>query len=230
MCGRYTIILDSEDMQTLLALGQMPGEYRRRYNVAPTQNVPVVLDGKTRDVQMMRWGLVPSWAKRITTSLNNARAETITEKPTFKEAFLKRRCLLLATGFYEWKKGNGVAIPYYFSLQKSHPFAFAGVWDEWVPPHEDKNEALPLKSCTIITTVPNSLMANIHERMPVMLAGEDMWRWLSDSSVEELLALLQPFTAEPMRAWPVSTAVNSPRIEDTALIEPLRFSASRKKS
>jgi putative SOS response-associated peptidase YedK len=136
MCGRFTIAIESDDLQTALALGQMPENWRKRYNIAPGQLIPTVPDPENRDVVMMKWGLVPFWAKdpNIGYKMINARAETVLEKPSYKNSFKHKRCLILADGFYEWAgSGTKASQPWYFSLQNGAPFAFAGLWDDWEP-------------------------------------------------------------------------------------------------
>src|SRR5512146_1357088 len=151
MCGRYTITINPETVQQDLGVVAMPDDYTPRYNVAPTQPVAVVADAASRKAEWMRWGLIPSWAKdpEIGSRLINARSETLTEKPSFKNAFNKRRCLVLADGFYEWKKGagpGGRSQPYYFRREDGKPFAFAGLWEFWRSPEGEE-----IRSCTIIT-------------------------------------------------------------------------------
>jgi putative SOS response-associated peptidase YedK len=221
MCGRFTLILDPAALREDLDLGPAPFDLPPRYNVAPTQPVAVVRDGESRAVELYRWGLIPSWAKdpSIGSRMINARAETILEKPTFKAAFGRRRCLILADGFYEWDKLGGKAgrrQPYYFKLTDGKPFAFAGLWDLWTPP--DGSE---LPTCTIITCAANERVGQIHERMPVMLDAEYMWTWLDPQArPADLLALLRPYPADKMTEYPVSSAVNSPSVDSPDCIAP----------
>lgn len=219
MCGRFTLTLDPIELRQAFDLGEMPEEWLPRFNIAPSQPVAVVADAKTRNVDFMRWGLVPSWAKDISIGnrLINARCETLTEKPSFRTAFARRRCLILADGFYEWKKSEkkGPSQPYYYRLRDGAPFAFAGLWETWQSPEGDG-----LKSCTIITTAANELVARVHDRMPVMLNPSTGWKWLEGGSNEELMTLLKPYPPGEMEAYPVSRMVNDPAKDGPELIRP----------
>lgn len=221
MCGRFTITLEPAFFQQEFILGKMPSEWTPRYNAAPTQNIPVVKDEQSRDVEMMRWGLIPFWAKdpSIGSRLINARAETLGEKPSFRGAFEKRRCLILTDGFYEWQKSSvkgSPKAPYRFILKEEKPFMFAGLWESWRP---RENEVV--HSCTIITCAANQLVSAVHNRMPVMLDKDTCWRWLEDLPQEALNDLLKPYPSEKMTAYPVSVRLNNPKEEDAALVEPL---------
>ena len=221
MCGRFTITLEPAFFQKEFELGKTPSEWQPRYNVAPGQNIPVVTEAENRDVSMLRWGLIPHWAKDISNGsrMINARAETIQEKPSFRAAFKQRRCLILADGFYEWQKSDSKKtpkIPYRFTLIDNRPFAFAGLWESWHSPENDE-----IQSCTIITCPPNDLVARIHNRMPVILDSSTCWRWLADKSSSDLADLLKPYPSEAMSAYPVGLWVNNPRNEHARCIEPL---------
>jgi len=220
MCGRFTITIEPAFFQQELDLGKVPAEWTPRYNTAPTQDIPVVLDKDTRDVEMLRWGLIPFWAKdeKIGYRMINARSETIQEKPSFRNAFKQRRCLILADGFYEWQKQSGSApkVPYYFQLADGAPFAFAGIWESWNPEPEET-----VRSCSIITTTPNDLVAMAHDRMPVILDKSMMWDWLQEKPADNLQAMLAPYPAEKMRARPVGLAVNNPKNDSEECIRPL---------
>lgn len=194
---------------------------RPRYNIAPTQDVPVVRttpDGQ-RELVMMRWGLVPSWADdpAIGNRMINARGETVAEKPSFRAALKKRRCLVVADGYFEWKKTGKAKQPYLFHFDDDRPFALAGLWERWSKGGE------PLETCTIITTDASPLAATAHDRMPVILDGAALDMWL-DPEVDDSAALagfLRPFEHDAMIATPVSTRVNSPANEDAACVEPI---------
>ncbi|MBE0700014.1 MAG: SOS response-associated peptidase [Anaerolineaceae bacterium] len=221
MCGRYTITFSADSAREDLGIVQMPEDYQPRHNVAPTQAVAVVVNAAERKAEWMRWGLIPYWAKdpSIGSKLINARSETISEKPAFKNAFNKRRCLVLADGFYEWKKGagpKGRSQPYYFRQEDAKPFAFAGIWEFWRSP-----DAGEVRTCSIITCEANGLVKPVHERMPVILSGQDMWAWLSPDQPGDLLTLLKPYPAERMTAYQVSTQVNRPELDIPDLILPL---------
>lgn len=223
MCGRYTITIDADSVREDLGIVQMPADFTPRFNVAPTQPIAVVADADTRAAEWMRWGLIPSWAKdpSIGSKLINARAETVNEKPSFRAAFAKRRCLILADGFYEWQKGAGAmgrSQPYYFRREDGKPFAFAGLWEFWKSP-----EGEPIRSATIITTAANDLVRPVHERMPVMLSGDSLWAWLEGASESELLALLKPYPPEQMMRFPVSPMVNRPEYDRPDLIAQVQL-------
>lgn len=223
MCGRFTITLEPAFFQQELDLGNLPSEWVPRYNAAPGQSIPIVRESKSRDVVMLRWGLVPFWAKDISIGykLINARSETLQEKSSFKNAFKNRRCLILADGFYEWQqpaaKGAPKA-PFRFMLKDSQPFTFAGLWESW---HSPENEEI--QSCTIITCEPNPLLAQIHNRMPVILDRNNCWEWLADKPENELSELLKPYPADAMKGYPVGQLVNNPRVDDINLIKPLEI-------
>jgi len=192
-----------------------------RYNIAPTQPIAVVTNSGENKLDFFTWGLVPFWAKdpSIGNRMINARAETLAEKPSFKNAFKRRRCLILADGFYEWQKipGEKSKIPTYIHMKDGKPFAFAGLWEDWHSP--DGSQIL---SATIITTSPNKLMEPIHNRMPVILPPKAYQQWLtpSEADIQKLSAILRPYDADKMEAYPVSRMVNSPQNDLPALIQP----------
>lgn len=223
MCGRYTLMYDPEELQSEFDLVEVPEDYTPRYNIAPSQEVLTITSAEPRKAQLMRWGLVPFWAKdeSIGNKMINARSETVQEKPSFRNAFGKRRCLVLADGFYEWKRGAKAktSIPFFFRVKGGVPFAFAGLWETW---GQDKDNLL--HSCTILTTAANELVGEVHERMPVMLSGEKMGMWLSDLEPAALQALCAPYAAGEMESWEVSTLVNSPANDRAGLVEPARNS------
>jgi putative SOS response-associated peptidase YedK len=222
MCGRYTLTTGKKEIAEQLSLFDVP-DLDPHFNIAPTQSVPVARrlpDQPRGEVVLLRWGLVPSWAddRAIGNRLINARAETVADKPAFRAAFRKRRCLVLADGFYEWQKtGSPKKQPYYFKLKDDGLFAFAGLWEHW-----DK-EGEVVESCTIVTTDANELLRPMHDRMPVILHRGDYERWLdpSNQTAKDLLPLLRPFPAEEMRAYPVSLHVNNPRHDDPNCVVPL---------
>ena len=221
MCGRFTITLEPAFFQQEFELGKMPSEWVPRYNAAPSQPIPVVKDSESRDVTMLRWGLVPHWAKDISIGYKmiNARSETLQERPSFKNAFKNRRCLILADGFYEWQKPvakGAPKAPFLFKLKNNHPFAFAGLWESWISP--EKKE---LQTCTIITCEPNLLLAKVHNRMPVIFDQHNCWDWLADKQENELSDLLKAYPAEKMIGFPVGQWVNNSRVDDIKDIQPL---------
>ena len=224
MCGRFTITLEPAAWQEEFDLHTITVDWKINYNTAPTQMVPVVIDEQSRTVEMMRWGLIPFWAKdeTIGSRLINARAETLAEKPSFRAAFQQRRCLILADGFYEWQKGSTAKapkVPYYFHLRDHKPFFFAGLWESWRP----SKDAPPVHSCTIITTTPNSLVGEMHNRMPVILDKSTCWAWLLEKDAAALAELLVPYPADSMLAYPVSTAINNSVNNSPQNIQPLSY-------
>jgi putative SOS response-associated peptidase YedK len=221
MCGRFTITLEAADLQQDLGITDMPSDWQPRFNVAPTQPVAAVLDANTRKAEWLRWGLIPSWAKdpTIASSLINARSETVAEKPSFRQAFNRRRCLILADGFYEWKRSanqKGPSQPYYFQRIDKKAFVFAGLWETWKPP-----EGEPIRTCTIITCAANEIVSPVHERMPVMLSGESMWNWIEFSSPDALKGILLPYPPDWMKAFPISRLVNNANKESPDMVKPL---------
>jgi putative SOS response-associated peptidase YedK len=221
MCGRFTIMLDADDAREAFGLSETPTDWTPRYNVAPTQMLPVLVSAQERKVAQMRWGLVPSWAKdpEIGNRMINARSETLEEKPAFRNAFKSRRCLILADGFYEWQRsagGKSPSVPHFFRRADGNPFSFAGLWEFWRSP-----DGQELRTCTIITCSANALVAPVHERMPVMLSGDEGWKWLSPQPSSALLPLLRPYPADEMVRYPVSRAVNFPDRDGPELVQPL---------
>ena len=227
MCGRYTLRHNTQQIVARFEVAEVIDATfaemqpdAPRYNIAPTQPVAVVTENSPRILEMMRWGLVPSWARdpSIGSRMLNARAETLTEKPSFKTALTRRRCIIPADGFYEWKKQGKSKQPLRIHRKDDELFAFAGLWDEWTSP-----DGSPLRTCTIITVAPNKLMASIHDRMPAMLRPEDEADWLNGSlkSVPDLLALLAPYPDEEIEAHPVSNTVNSVANDCSTCIESI---------
>ena len=224
MCGRITLTTDKDDLQSRFGYVNPSGDlFTPRYNIAPSQNCPVVTVNEDKRVLiMMRWGLVPFWAKDVKSGYNliNAKAETLKEKASFRTPFKKKRCLVLADGFYEWthSEKKGAKQPYRFVLKNRQPFAFAGLWDEWSNPEGEK-----LLTFTIITTTANELMESIHDRMPVILHEKDEGIWLDPqlADTDKLSPLLKPYSSKEMEAYKVSTFVNSPKNNSPKCIEPV---------
>lgn len=224
MCGRYSSTNPLDVILEYFLIKDVRPEveegYRPSFNVAPTQSVLVIGSRQgERAAAMHRWGLIPSWAKdpSIGSRLINARSETVAERPAYRGAFRRRRCLIPADGLYEWKRVGKTKQPYRFTLRDASPFAFAGLWEEWRSP-----DNTPIRSCTILTTEPNELIEPVHNRMPVILSPTEYDTWLDPhTEIEELQSLLAPYPAEDMDAYPVSTLVNSPRNDDPSLIEPV---------
>jgi putative SOS response-associated peptidase YedK len=221
MCGRFTLALEQSELQGEFMGIEFPTQYAPRYNIAPTQPVLAIPNDGRREAEFFIWGLIPSWAKdpTIGSRLINARAETLAEKPSFKGSYKYKRCLIPADGFYEWKATASARtkVPHYIQLKTGRPFAFAGLWTEWR--NADGSE---LRSCTIVTTEPNELMASIHSRMPAILRAEDRESWLEPAAREPavLRHLLKPYPADLMRAFPVSTLVNNPSTDRAECILP----------
>lgn len=217
MCGRFTLITDikaiAQNFGVEATLNAMP-----RYNVAPTQNVVAILnEDSSPHLALLRWGLIPAWAKdeSIGSRMINARAETLAEKPSFKNLLRSRRCLVVADGFYEWKAEGKSKTPMYITLADNKPFAFAGLWDHW-----KDAEGEEVQSCTIITTEPNDLMASIHNRMPAILRPGAYEDWLNPQlrDTDVLSHWLTPYPTELMKARPVSRLVNNPRNDSAELL------------
>ncbi|NJL47793.1 MAG: SOS response-associated peptidase [Leptolyngbyaceae cyanobacterium SM2_5_2] len=225
MCGRFSLAKGGEELAECFQIHPaLPIE--PRYNIAPTQPVVAVVataEAPQPQFQILRWGLIPSWAKDITIGnrLINARAETLAEKPSFRAAFKRRRCLIVADGFYEWHQqpDGKPKQPYYIFLRDHQPFAFAGLWEHWL----DSTSGSELQTCTILTTEPNELMASIHTRMPVILPPEDYAPWLDPGFYQPsvLQSMLRPYEAAAMDRYPVSTLVNKPQHDSPDCIVPL---------
>jgi putative SOS response-associated peptidase YedK len=222
MCGRYTLKAPVKSLVDLFHLAQAP-ELPFRYNISPTQQVPAVRispQNKSRELAIFRWGLIPSWAKdaKIGNQLINARSETVATKPAFRSAFRKRRCLMPADGFYEWKKEGKKKQPFYIHLKDDRPFAFAALWEDW-----QNEDGLHVQTCTILTTEANKMLKPLHERMPVILPQNNFEPWLDPEfqKPEEILSLLQPLPGEEMAMHPVSTLVNNPKNEKPECVAPV---------
>ena len=211
MCGRFLLAVDPAGLQDAFPQFIFQNPIDQRFNIAPSQPVLVVPNNSSLIADHFQWGLIPSWTKdpSIGSRMINARAETLSEKPSFRGPFKYNRCLILSTGFYEWQKrpGSKTKTPFYIRLKNGKPFAFAGLWDEW-----HSADGSQIKSCAIITTNPNSLVAPIHDRMPVILSADTHSHWLDPSprSANTLQDLLIPYPADEMIASPVSTYVNNP--------------------
>lgn len=225
MCGRYTLLPDAQTW--IPAFGLPSGAVQQisslspNYNVAPTQDVPVLRNkpgGAVRELALARWGLIPAWAKEAKFGYHtfNARAESVAEKPSFRAAYRKRRCLIPASGFYEWKHGAAGKQPYLIQMRNRSPMGFAGLWENWRDPHDESI----VQSCTIIVTAANEFMQPLHERMPVILEAEDYARWL-DPDAAEGASLLRPCPSDWLSCYAVSTYVNNPRHNDRKCIAPV---------
>ncbi len=233
MCGRYSLTTPVEGLRQLFDFPERLN-LEPRYNIAPTQSVAAVRrappvaeeSGESpsaggQHLALLRWGLIPHWAKYISigSRMINARAETLAEKPSFRSAFHKRRCLILANGFYEWQKQDkGPKQPYRIARRDGGPFAFAGLWERW----RDPTGGSLIESCTIVTTEASALLRPIHDRMPVILPPPNFDAWLdSETKSEVALGLLRPYDGDDLVAYPISTRVNSVANDDAVIITPL---------
>lgn len=222
MCGRFTQTASPAVIAQEFGV-TVPLLFTARYNIAPSQPVAAIRiepGTTTRQLVLLRWGLIPSWAKdpKIGNQCINAKAETVAEKPSFRAAFKTRRCLVIATGFYEWQVQGPRKQPMWIGLNSHRPFAFAGLWEHWHPP-----EGGDIESCTILTTDPSELLRPIHNRMPVILAPSAYNQWLDPTvhDTETLKSLLRPYPSEELTAYPVSTLVNNPRHDAPDCLEPV---------
>jgi putative SOS response-associated peptidase YedK len=227
MCGRFTLQIPPELLAEIFGLLEIP-VFPVRYNIAPTQLAPVIRqagDGQNHCV-VMRWGLIPSWAKdpSIGKRMINARSETVSGKPAFCHAVRQSRCIVPASGFYEWREEGREKIPLYIRLKDGSPTIFAGLWEQWRSPRGEV-----VDSFTILTTLANGLIKSLHERMPVILRPEAIPLWLDRETTDPdcLKSLYLPFPEELMEMWPVSPLVNSPRNDFPELIAPLAYPSSR---
>ena len=220
MCGRYTITSSPEAFRALFRYFEQPN-FPPRYNVAPTQPIPIVrLQDGARHFALMRWGLLPSWVKdpKNFALLINARGESVTEKPAFRNAMKRRRCLVPADGFYEWKPVSGRKQPYYIRAKSGAPLAFAGLWETWEGPNGEE-----VDTAAIVTTSANRTLSSIHDRMPVIVPPDAFDLWLDGANVDAVTAsaLIQPAPEDLLEAFPVSTAVNRTANDNAKLLEPV---------
>ncbi len=223
MCGRYTLTCAPEILSETFELDDVP-DLPPRYNIAPSEWVACVrhrASTRRRELDRLRWGFVPPWARDPAAGrmLINARAETVADTPAFRTPFRERRCLVPADGYYEWKREGAATQPYYIRPANQRPFAFAGLWEQWT-----RRDGTPMESCAILTTAPNALLAPIHHRMPVILHPADYEAWLDPAlrDTARLAALLTSRPADDMVATPVGAHVNNPRMDDARCLEPRR--------
>ncbi|WP_255195286.1 SOS response-associated peptidase [Halorarius litoreus] len=226
MCGRYSIFLDPREVAERFDVA-VPDDLEPHYNAAPTQSLPVVTNHAPDRVSHQQWGLIPRWADDDFQGLINARGETVTEKPAFRDAYQRRRCLVLADGYYEWQQREGGKQPYRITLPDGEPFAMAGLWERWTPPTKQTglsdfgddasdDEETAIETFTVITTDANEFQSQYHHRMPVVLSPDEERAWLGDPSPD----MLDPYDGE-MRAYPVSTKVNSPVNDSPEVVEEI---------
>ena len=220
MCGRYSVIPGADKLAARFKVKPSHEFAGKVYNAAPTQPLPVITSAAPAELQLFRWGLVPSWADdvKIASKMINARAETLTEKPAFKRLLASRRCLVPADGFYEWKGKTGAKQPFRIALKTDELFAFAGLWDTWA----DNETGEVRNTFTIITTEANALLKPLHQRMPVILPQAEEQHWLAiDVSPTELLSLLKPLPDSQLKLFPVSPLVNSASANAPEMCEPV---------
>ena len=226
MCGRYTLTADAESIQLAFGLDDVSAWEQPRYNIAPTQVVPVITNREPKTLSLLKWGLVPSWAKdpKIGSRMINARAETAPEKPSFRTAFKRRRCLIPADGYYEWAKRDGRKAPMYLQRSDRELFAFAGLWENWKQAEGDW-----LQTFTILTTAANEAVRPFHHRMTVMIEPDDYETWLSEEALspDEWLPILTRCESLPLTASEVSTLVNKPANDFPEVIQPLEAASQR---
>ena len=215
MCGRFTITKNKDEIAERFEIHIDPAMFSKTYNAAPSQTLPIITNTAPEQASFHKWGLILHWAKDESNGnkLINARGETIAEKPSFRDAAEKRRCLVITDGFYEWQRSGGEKQPYRITLADESLFTFAGLWESWSAPDERD-----VRTFTIITTEPNGLMKPIHKRMPVMLTPENERVWISDEPLEKVLYLLKPYDEKEMNAYPVSSRVNSPKNNDISIL------------
>ncbi|MBN1870415.1 MAG: SOS response-associated peptidase [Candidatus Omnitrophica bacterium] len=240
MCGRYAFTkTDGKKLKERFKLSKVPEKLEPHYNIAPSQDVPAILNESPHEISMIRWGLIPHWAKEENTqySMINAKAETLTERPAYRGPVRHKRCLILADSFYEWKlapgrkssgmrslashekrqggRADGKKSPYRIMMKDEGVFAFAGIWDLW----GEKEKGI--YSCSIITTESNRLLKGIHERMPVILPQDKEDAWLSEIGIEDVKRLLKPYDDKEMDAYEISTLVNSPKNDSADIFAPV---------
>ncbi|HPD63961.1 MAG TPA: SOS response-associated peptidase [Bacteroidia bacterium] len=221
MCGRFMITKKVDDITVRYRAELDFEKYKPVYNAAPTMQMPVITNQKPQKIEFFRWGLIPFWAKDVSVGnkMINARAESLTEKVSFKNLLARKRCLVIADGFYEWKKTGKMKIPYCIRLKNNELFSFAGLWDTW-----KNNDGESIYSFTIITTSPNEKMKEIHDRMPVILNPEREDLWMSDSAdIDELKSILIPIDSALIETYPVSTLVNSPSNNSPEVLTPYQY-------
>ncbi|MFC5972199.1 SOS response-associated peptidase [Halomarina salina] len=227
MCGRYSLFVAPDDLEDRFG-ANLTFEYRPRYNAAPSQSLPVVRDVSADQITESRWGLLPPWADDENDGIINARAETLAEKPAFRDAYRERRCLVPADGFYEWKQGANGKQPYRITRRDGEAFALAGLYQEWTPKQQQTGldefasgspdgEADPIETFTVVTREPTPFMADYHHRMALVLDRDDETAWLDGASVDEVSVP----DDDAFRAYPVSTAVNDPSNDSPEVVEEL---------
>jgi putative SOS response-associated peptidase YedK len=229
MCGRYRLSRRKEMIEEYFSTVSGEDDWNPRYNIAPTQPVPVIRQNPKeprRELSLLRWGLIPSWAKdsSIGAQTINARTETANTKPAFRDALKSRRCLIPADGFYEWQRRDKAKQPYCFEVNDGELFAFAGLWDRWKDPNGQW-----IKSCSILTTTPNAVASSVHDRMPVILDPDNYDLWLDPgmTNVEAVSEMLKPYDARQMRCYPISTRINHVANDDAECSTPVELTETQ---
>lgn len=221
MCYRFVLESKLAEIAEEFGISEYEGEIDPNYNVSPTQNIPVVFNDGTRRIVMVRWGLIPPWADDISVGnrMLNARGETISDKPSFRLPFKKRRCLIPATGYYEWKQDGSKKTPYFIRLKTKQLFGMAGLWERWTDPEGEE-----ILSCTIITIESNDWLKPVNDRMPVIIPRDHASQWLdfSGHGEDSLQTMLKPYDADLMEKYEISTAVNSPKNNSPENIKPVK--------
>jgi putative SOS response-associated peptidase YedK len=220
MCGRFSLTKSQEEIKRRFQLDAVPEELIPRYNIAPTQMIPVILNESPRQINFLRWGFVPQWATqgKPFSPLINARAETITEKPAFRQAIARKRCLIIADGFYEWQADGKKKKPYWIVRDDREVFAFAGVWDI------SGRGPSAVGSCAIITAESDSVMRHLHDRMPMILPPDKEREWLTALTIADIRVLLKSYVTPKIKMWEVSPLINSPGRDTPDLINPIKSS------
>ena len=224
MCGRFALRSPAKTIAAAFQVEEVPA-VEARYNIAPTQKILAVRQGADgREAEWLKWGLIPSWAKDADSAarLINARSETVAEKPSFREAFKRRRCIIPADGFYEWQRAGGRKLPFFFQMKDERPFGFAGLWERW------QGEGPVVESCAILTTAANEVLRPVHDRMPVILHPDDyeLWMGVDERKLDLIEELLRPYPAGEMRAHRVGEEVNDARRQGDGLIEELPINSA----
>lgn len=220
MCYRFVRESTIVDIAREFDVDEINEDIAPSYNISPTQNIPALINDSTRRIEVLRWGLIPPWAEDISigNKLLNARGETITEKPSFRLAFKKRRCLIPATGYYEWKRKGSNKTPMFIHLKDEKIFGIAGLWERWTSPSGEQ-----INSCTIITIAANDWLKPVNDRMPVIIPNDQVALWLDSTgrSEEDLMHFIKPYNADLMKKYEVSSAVNSPKNDSPENIVPV---------
>lgn len=230
MCGRFLVISTKKKLEKVFNAKFEDSTFPPRYNAAPSQYLPIITGEKPKKIQLYKWGLLPHWAKdeKIAHKLINARAESVNQKPAFKQYFESQRCIIIADGFFEWKKSRSGKTPHLIKMKNNEPFAFAGIWSEWAGEKAQSqmnfnDDTETLYTFSIITTPPNALTRRIHDRMPAILHKGDYEKWIDKGTdPEKAHKLLKPYPASEMQEYEISTKVNNPKHNTSEILEPIK--------